>query len=82
VMFDCYRQLWIYLNLKKCIFCVPFGNMLGHIVWKEGVLVDPAKAIVILNMPPPTIYKQFQSILVHTRSTGIMQASLPHWKNC
>jgi hypothetical protein len=60
-MFDHCRQLQISLNLKKCIFCVPFGNMLGHIVCREGVLVDPAKVVVILNMPPPTIAKKLWS---------------------
>lgn len=54
VMFDRCRQLQISLNLKKCIFVVPFGTLLGHIVYKEGVCVDPAKVMVILNMPPPT----------------------------
>jgi hypothetical protein len=48
----------ISLNLRKCIFCVPFGNLLGHIVCREGVLVDPTKVAVILNMPPPTTVKQ------------------------
>jgi hypothetical protein len=46
---------------------VPFGNLLGHIVCREGVLVDPAKVFVILNMPPPTIAKQLWSTLGHTR---------------
>jgi hypothetical protein len=57
LMFDHCRQLQISVNLKKCIFCVPFGNMLGHIVCREGALVDPAKVVVILNMPPPTTTK-------------------------
>ena len=26
------RQYQISLNLKKCIFCLPFGVLLGHIV--------------------------------------------------
>jgi hypothetical protein len=53
LMFDRCRELQISLNLKKCIFCVPHVNLLGHIVSQEGVLVDPAKFVVILNMPPP-----------------------------
>jgi hypothetical protein len=32
LMFGHCRKLHISLNLKKCIFCVPFGNILGHIV--------------------------------------------------
>jgi hypothetical protein len=51
LMFDRCRELQISLNLRKCIFCVPHGNLLGHIVCREGVLVDPAKVVVILNMP-------------------------------
>jgi hypothetical protein len=57
LMLDYCRQLQISLNLRKCIFCVPFGNLLGHIVCREGVLVDPVKVVVILNMPPPTTVK-------------------------
>jgi hypothetical protein len=41
LMFDRCREMQISLNLRKCIFCVPHGNLLGHIVCREGVLVDP-----------------------------------------
>jgi hypothetical protein len=63
-MFDRFRQLHIYLNVKKCIFFTPFGNILGHIVCREGVLVDPTK-VVILNMPQPMSAKQLHSRLCH-----------------
>jgi hypothetical protein len=45
---------------------VPHGNLLGHIVCREGVLVDLAKFLVIVNMPPPTSAKQLRSMLGHT----------------
>ena len=32
MMFYRCRELQISLNLRKCIFCVPHGNLLGHIV--------------------------------------------------
>jgi hypothetical protein len=54
LMFDRCRKLHISLNLRKCIFFVPHGNLLGHIVCQEGVLVNPTKVAVIVNMPPPT----------------------------
>jgi hypothetical protein len=54
------------MNIRKCIFCVPHGNLLGHIVCKEGVLVDPAKVVFILNMSPPTHAKLLCSTLGHT----------------
>jgi hypothetical protein len=63
-MFDCSRQLQIYLNLKKCIFFVPFGNLLGHIVCMEGILVDPTKVVVILNMPLELDEAQFLHIFI------------------
>jgi hypothetical protein len=54
LMFDRCRELQISLNLRKCIFSVPHGNLLGHIVCQEGVLVNPANVAVIVNMLPPT----------------------------
>jgi hypothetical protein len=66
LMFDRCRELQISLNLRKFIFCVPHGNILGHIVCQEGVLVDPSKFVVIVNMPPPTSAKQLRSMLGHT----------------
>jgi hypothetical protein len=66
LMFDKCRELQISLNLGKCIFCVPHGNLLGHIVYQEGVLVDPAKVVVIFNMSPHTSAKQLRSTLGHT----------------
>jgi hypothetical protein len=63
LMFNHCKKLQISLNLKKCIFCVPFGNLLGHIVCKEGVLVNPTKVVVILNIPPLTTYKKLWPML-------------------
>jgi len=34
LMLDTYRRNQITLNLKKCMFLVPFGNLLGHVVCK------------------------------------------------
>jgi hypothetical protein len=66
MMLDRCMELQISLNLRKCIFCVPHGNFLGHIVCREGVRVDPAKFVVILNMPPPTSANKLRSKLGHT----------------
>ena len=46
------RQHQISLNLKKCIFCAPFGILLGHVVCKQGLMMDPAKIAIIVNLPP------------------------------
>jgi len=60
------RQHKISLNLKKCIFCVPFGTLLGHIVCKQGFIVDPVKIAIIVNLPPPNSVKQLRTTLGHT----------------
>jgi hypothetical protein len=65
LMFDRCKELQISLNLRKCIFFVPHRILLGHIVCQEGVLVDPAKIMVIVNIPPPTSAKQLCSMMGH-----------------
>ena len=60
------REHQISLNLKKCIFCVPFGILLGHVVCRQGLMVDPAKIAIIVNLPPPTSVKQLHTMLGHT----------------
>ena len=57
LMLDKCNQFQISLNLKKCIFVTPFGVMLGHIVCKQGLLVDPSKIAIIVDFPPPTSEK-------------------------
>jgi hypothetical protein len=39
---------------------------LGHIVCKQGLLVDPAKIVVIVNLPSPKIVHQLRATLGHT----------------
>jgi hypothetical protein len=60
------RQCNILLNIKKCIFETPFGILLGHIVCKQGLLVDPTNIVVIVNLPPPKSVCQLRETLGHT----------------
>jgi hypothetical protein len=57
LMLEKCRQCQIALNLKKCIFFSTFGMLLGHIVCKQGLLVDPSKFSIIVDLPPPTLVK-------------------------
>ena len=52
--------------MKKCIFCVPFGILLGHIVCRQGLMVDPVKIAIIVNLPPHNSVKQLWTTLGHT----------------
>ena len=40
--------------MKKCHFCLPSLNFLGHIVGWEGIQPDPKKISKIKNFPIPT----------------------------
>ena len=59
------RQFQISLNIKKCIFGSPFGILLGHIVCKQGLIVNPTKIAVIVNLPPPKRVRQLRATLGH-----------------
>jgi hypothetical protein len=52
-MLDKCKQCQIAMNLKKCILFSPFGVLLGHIVCKQGLLVDPSKIAIIVDLHPP-----------------------------
>jgi hypothetical protein len=67
LMLDKCRQCQIALNLKKCIFFSPFGVLLGHIVCKQGLLVDPSKIVISVDLSPPTSVRQMCTALGHTR---------------
>eukprot|EP00253_Pinus_taeda_P023085 PITA_23085 len=67
LMLDTCRRYHIALNLKKCLFCFPFGTLLGHVVCKRGLMVDPAKIVVILNLEAQRSVKQLRATLGHTR---------------
>ena len=53
------------LKSKKCIFCTPFGILLGYIVCKKGLLVDPMKITIILIFPLHTNMKMLRLTLGH-----------------
>jgi hypothetical protein len=66
LMLERCKQFQISLNIKKCIFGTPFGILLGHIVCKQGLLVDHVKIVVIVNLPPPKSVRQLRETLGHT----------------
>ena len=67
MMLERCQQYHNYLNLKKCIYCAHFGIMLGHVVCHNGILVDPSKIVIMINLPPLAIVKQLRVTLGHTR---------------
>jgi len=41
LMLDTSRRYQITLNLQNFLFCIPFRILLGHIVYRQGLIVDP-----------------------------------------
>ena len=65
LMLDTCRRYQIALNLKKCIFCVPFGILRSHVVCKHGLMVDLVKLTVIVNLEVPRNVKHIRVTLGH-----------------
>ena len=54
MMLDQCRKFQISINLKKCTFNAPFGILLGHVVCKQGLIMDLANISIIVYFRPPT----------------------------
>ena len=52
-IFDQCRKYIIRLNPLKCNFCVVTGQLLGFIISKLQIMVDPFKVEAILQLSPP-----------------------------
>ena len=66
LILDRYRQPQVSLNFNKCIFFSQFGIILGHVVYKQGLLVDHAKNAIRVDLPQPTSVQQLFTTLGHT----------------
>ena len=56
------EQFQLRLNPKKCAFGVTSGKLLGYIISKKGIEVDPKKVQAIMDMPPPKNISQLRSL--------------------
>ena len=56
------RRYQIRLNPQKCIFCVRVGRLLGFIISKEGIRVDPLKFEATLRLSSPHTIIHLQSL--------------------
>ena len=52
-IFDRCRKYGISLNLKKCVFVVLEGKLMGHIISKRGISIDPERIKTIAQIPLP-----------------------------
>ena len=51
------------LNASKCAFGVPMGKLLGFIVSRRGIELDPSKIKAIQELPPSKMRKEVMSFL-------------------
>nr|XP_027083543.1 uncharacterized protein LOC113705834 [Coffea arabica] len=56
-LFERLRKYNLKLNPVKCAFGAPAGKLLGFIVSKKGIEIDPAKIKAIRDMPVPKTQK-------------------------
>ena len=57
------RKKRICLNPFKCVFCVWKGQLLGHIVSRQGMEMYPDKITAIINAKQPTNVTKVSSFL-------------------
>ena len=56
------RHYNIQLNPHKCAFYIETGHLLGFLVSKDGIQIDPLKIATILDLPAPTNLLELQSL--------------------
>ena len=57
------RKFGISLNPKKSNFALEEGKLLGHIISKDGIKIDPERVSAILKVGEPRSKKVIQSFL-------------------
>ena len=57
------RENELSLYLEKCMIWVILGQLLGHVVCKEGLLMDPKKIGAIALLPHPSNVKGWRRFL-------------------
>ena len=62
-VFERFQKYGISLNPAKSILGVDEGKLLGHIIAKDGVKIDPERVEAIKKIPLPQTKKSLQSFL-------------------
>ena len=62
LVFERCRHYQVRLNPHKLIFCATVGRLLGFIMSKEGIRVNPLKVEEILQFSPPRNIRHLQCL--------------------
>ena len=57
-LFERLRKFQLKLNLAKCTFGTTFGKLLGFMISKKRIEIDPDKVRAIQDLPPPRTQKE------------------------
>jgi hypothetical protein len=60
--FDNLQKFRMMLNLKKCVFGVSSGKLLGYVVSSRGIDANPKKVEAINKLQPPRMRKEIQKL--------------------
>ena len=61
-VFDRLRTAGLRLKPTKCAFGLPEVNILGYVLYKNGIQAAPDKVKAIAQLKPPTTVKQVRSL--------------------
>ena len=61
-VFNRLAKYHLMLNPKKCVFGVTSEKILGFIVSRCGIEIDPKKVKAIMDMPPPRTLRHLRSL--------------------
>ena len=62
-LFERLRIFHLKLNPAKCTFRATSGKLLGFVVSKKEIKIDPNKVQVIQDLPPPQTQKKVRSFM-------------------
>ena len=62
-LFERLRKFQLKLNSTKCTFRVTFEKLLGFVVSKKGIEIDPDEVRAIQDLPSPRIQKKVRSFM-------------------
>ena len=62
-LFERLRKFQLKLNPAKCTFGATSRKLLGFVVSKKGIVIDPDKIRAIQDLPPPRTQKEVKSFM-------------------
>ena len=63
IVLEILRKERLYAKFSKCEFWLKEVQFLGHVISKEGILVDPAKIEAVSNWERPTTPTEVRSFI-------------------